>query len=150
MYISGQVQDRLVQGQVRLSVMHCQFQNITYNYLGRRHFVDIIGDISWTKGVTSCGHFWRHFVDKNVHEMSPKVSTRCHPFCPRNVTYFVHEMSATPKRQFQCPKICFSLLIFGFTLQNLPQWVAATTPLQCTVLRCDAAIVDCFAGCTHG
>ena len=37
---------------------------------GGRHFVDIIGDISWTKGVTSRGHFWRHFVDKNVHEMS--------------------------------------------------------------------------------
>ena len=37
---------------------------------GGRHFVDIIGDISWTKGVTSCGHFWRHLVDKNVHEMS--------------------------------------------------------------------------------
>ena len=38
--------------------------------MGGRHFVDIIGDISWTKGVTSRGHFWRHFVDKNVHEMS--------------------------------------------------------------------------------
>ena len=38
--------------------------------LGGRHLVDIIGDISWTKGVTSRGHFWRHFVDKNVHEMS--------------------------------------------------------------------------------
>ena len=37
---------------------------------GGRHFVDKIGDISWTKGVTSRGHFWRHFVDKNVHEMS--------------------------------------------------------------------------------
>ena len=37
---------------------------------GGRHFVDIIGDISWTKGVTSRGHFWRHLVDKNVHEMS--------------------------------------------------------------------------------
>ena len=24
------------------------------------------------------------------------MSTRCHPFCPRNVTYYVHEMSATP------------------------------------------------------
>ena len=37
---------------------------------GGRHFVDIIGDISWTKGVKSRGHFWRHLVDKNVHEMS--------------------------------------------------------------------------------
>ena len=36
-----------------------------------------------------------HFVDIFVHEMSPKVSTRCHPFCPRNVAYYVHEMSAT-------------------------------------------------------
>ena len=25
---------------------------------GGRHFVDIIGDISWTKEVTSRGHFW--------------------------------------------------------------------------------------------
>ena len=24
-----------------------------------------------------------------------KVSTRCHPFCPQEVTYYVHEMSAT-------------------------------------------------------
>ena len=38
--------------------------------LGGRHFVDMIGDISWTKGVTFRGHFWRHLVDKNVHEMS--------------------------------------------------------------------------------
>ena len=37
---------------------------------GGRHFVDIIGVISWTKGVTSRGHFWRHLVDENVHEMS--------------------------------------------------------------------------------
>ena len=37
-------------------------------------------DFSWT----SC-----------VHEMSPKVSTKSHPFCPREVTYYVHEMSAT-------------------------------------------------------
>ena len=28
------------------------------NCLGGRHLVDIIGDISWTKGVTSRGHFW--------------------------------------------------------------------------------------------
>ena len=34
-------------------------------------------------------------MDKIVHEMSPKVSTKCHPFCPRDVTYYVHEMSAT-------------------------------------------------------
>ena len=32
---------------------------------------------------------------KNVHEMSPKVSTRCHLFCPRDVTYYIHEISAT-------------------------------------------------------
>ena len=32
---------------------------------------------------------------KNVHEMLPKVSTRCHLFCQRDVTYYVHEMSAT-------------------------------------------------------
>ena len=38
--------------------------------MGGRHLVDIIGDISWTKGVTSRGHFWRHLVDKSVHEMS--------------------------------------------------------------------------------
>ena len=38
--------------------------------MGGRHLVDIIDDISWTKGVTSRGHFWRHLVDKNVHEMS--------------------------------------------------------------------------------
>ena len=42
----------------------------TDGILGGRHFVDIIGDISWTKGVTFRGHFWRHLVDKNVHEMS--------------------------------------------------------------------------------
>ena len=39
--------------------------------------MDPFGDISWTK-----------------------MSTRCHPFCPRNVTYYVHEMSAT-----RCPSI---------------------------------------------
>ena len=32
-------------------------------FSGGRHFVDIIGVISWTKGVTSRGHFWWHFVD---------------------------------------------------------------------------------------
>ena len=37
---------------------------------GGRHLVDIIGDISWTNEVTSRGHFWRHFVDTFVHEMS--------------------------------------------------------------------------------
>ena len=35
-----------------------------------RHLVDIIGDISWTKEVTSRGHFWWHFVDTFVHEKS--------------------------------------------------------------------------------
>jgi hypothetical protein len=40
-------------------------------------------------------------VDERVHEMSLKVSTRCHPFCPREVTYYVHEMSAT---HCQCPR----------------------------------------------
>ena len=34
-------------------------------------------------------------VDKSAHEMSPKVSTRYHLFCPRDVNYYVHEMSAT-------------------------------------------------------
>ena len=34
--------------------------------MGGRHLVDIIGDISWTKGVTSHGHFWRHLVDTFV------------------------------------------------------------------------------------
>ena len=34
--------------------------------MGGRHFVDIIGDISWTKGVSSRGHFWRHLVDKSI------------------------------------------------------------------------------------
>ena len=34
-------------------------------------------------------------MDKSVYEMSPKVSTRCHLFCPGDVTYYVHEMSAT-------------------------------------------------------
>ena len=29
-----------------------------HNSLGGRHFVDIIGDISWTKEVTFRGHFW--------------------------------------------------------------------------------------------
>ena len=47
---------------------------------GGRHLVDIIGDISWTKGVTSHGHFWRHFVDKNVHEMSSFWVTFCGHF----------------------------------------------------------------------
>ena len=28
-------------------------------------------------------------------EMSPKVSTRCHLFCSRDITYYVYEMSAT-------------------------------------------------------
>ena len=32
---------------------------------------------------------------KSVHEMSPKVSTRSHPFCLWEVTYHLHEMSAT-------------------------------------------------------
>ena len=35
-----------------------------------RHLVDMIGDISWTKEVTSHGHFWWHFVDTFVHEKS--------------------------------------------------------------------------------
>ena len=39
-------------------------------WTGGRHFVDLIGVISWTKGVTSHGHFWRHLVDENVHKMS--------------------------------------------------------------------------------
>ena len=30
---------------------------------GGRHLVDIIGDFSWTIGVTSDGHFWRLLVD---------------------------------------------------------------------------------------
>jgi hypothetical protein len=34
-------------------------------------------------------------VDKSVHEKSPKVSMRSHPFCPREITCYVHEMSAT-------------------------------------------------------
>ena len=29
-----------------------------YKITGGRHLVDIIGDISWTKEVTSHGHFW--------------------------------------------------------------------------------------------
>ena len=36
-----------------------------------------------------------HFVDIFVNEMSPKVSMKCHLFCPRDVTYYVHDMSAT-------------------------------------------------------
>ena len=32
---------------------------------------------------------------KNVHEKSPKKRTFRGHFCPRNVTYYVHEMSAT-------------------------------------------------------
>ena len=68
---------------------------------------------------TKCHQTRWHFVDKNVHEMSPKMSTKCHqkmstrchqkmstkchqkmstkchPLCPRNVTFYVHEMSAT-------------------------------------------------------
>ena len=32
---------------------------------------------------------------KNVHENSPKVSTRIHPFCPRKFAFYVHEKSAT-------------------------------------------------------
>jgi hypothetical protein len=27
-------------------------------HVGGRHLVDIIGDFSWIKGVTSRGHFW--------------------------------------------------------------------------------------------
>ena len=46
------------------------FQLIQSLTTGGRYFVDIIGDISWKKGVTFRGHFWWHFVDKNVHEMS--------------------------------------------------------------------------------
>ena len=32
--------------------------NVLGRKMGGRHFVDIIGDISWTKGVTFRGHFW--------------------------------------------------------------------------------------------
>ena len=42
----------------------------TYTKSSGRHLVDIIGDISWTKRVTSRGHFWRHLMDIFVHEMS--------------------------------------------------------------------------------
>ena len=37
---------------------------------GGRHLVDIISDFSWTKGVTSRGHFWWLLVDTFVHEKS--------------------------------------------------------------------------------
>ena len=58
--------------------------------LGGRHFVDIIGDISWTKGVTFRGHFWWHFVDKNVHEMSSFLVTfRGHVFGDISWTFFL-------------------------------------------------------------
>ena len=56
---------------------------------GGRHLVDIIGDISWTKEVTSRGHFWGHFVDKNVHEMSSfRVTFRGHFFGDISWTFF--------------------------------------------------------------
>ena len=56
---------------------------------GGRHFVGIIGDISWTKGLTSRGHFWRHFMDKNVHEMSSFwVTFRGHFFGDISWTFF--------------------------------------------------------------
>ena len=38
--------------------------------LGGRHLVDIIGGFSWTKGVTSSGHFWWLLVYTFVHEKS--------------------------------------------------------------------------------
>ena len=58
-------------------------------HLGGRHFVDKIGDISWTKEVTSRGHFWRHFVDKNVHEMSSiSVTFRGHFLDDISWTFF--------------------------------------------------------------
>ena len=57
--------------------------------MGGRHFVDIIGDISWTKEVTFRGHFWRHLVDKNVHEMSSFwVTSRGHFFGDISWTLF--------------------------------------------------------------
>ena len=37
------------------------------------------------------------FVDKNVHENSPKVSLRIHQFCPWKFAIYVHKNSATLK-----------------------------------------------------
>ena len=42
---------------------------------------------SHTKMSTKCHTKRGLFVDKSVHEMSPKVSTRCHLFCPRDVCH---------------------------------------------------------------
>ena len=48
--------------------------------LGHYCWVNIIGDISWTKEVTSRGHFWGHFVDTFVHEKSSFWVTFCGHF----------------------------------------------------------------------
>ena len=59
---------------------------------GWRHFVD--SDISWTlffKMSTKChpkrGHFCPRDVTKSVREMSPLLSTRSCPLCPRDVCH---------------------------------------------------------------
>ena len=63
-----------------------------------------LGDISWTKMSTRCHQKCPRNVTQKMStrchpKMStkchPKVSTKCHPFCPRDVTFYVHEMSAT-------------------------------------------------------
>ena len=58
-------------------------------FSGGRHFVDKIGDISWTKGVTSDGHFWQHLMGKSVHEMSSFwVTFRGHFLSDNSLTFF--------------------------------------------------------------
>ena len=63
------------------------------------------------------------FVDKSVYEMSPKVSMRCHLFCPRDITDYVHEMSATLFKTVNLsyahiPVFLRELKIHIFPLQN--------------------------------
>ena len=53
-------------------------------------------------------------MSTNVHPKEEfsrtKVSTRCHPFCQREVTYYVHEMSATHEDSCPCLRVQTAIL----------------------------------------
>ena len=76
---------------------------------------------SHQKMFTKCHPKRGLLVDKSVHEMSPKVSRRCHLCCPRDVTYYVHEMSATHifLRMWNQPFSCFQYEYFNANSSTL-------------------------------
>ena len=55
-------------------------------------------DISWTKGVTFRGHFWRHLLDKSVHEISSFLVTFLGYFLGDISWHFLDEFLSTLSR----------------------------------------------------